>query len=462
MTAGARSEAVNYSSSVKRVTSHTGPGSEGDPRAKSLRRVVIGVGLLALSQILIFPPGSDVSPFSVYNGGAVVKSYGGATVQVWAILLLLAICGFGLARSQPSTGGSGFGWTLVAIATALVSGAVTSSDFAVFAEGTGKIILPLMIFSYLIATMREGDSRTIVRLVIAINVFTAGQSLVCKVLTGSFASNMYYVELPQEYFGYFYHPFAFAGILSACMVVVVNEFVNGRHRGLMASLAAVNLYLIAGTQVRTYILGTAAMFLIAVVGLTIGKKRPVLTLVIAGGLSLAALVVGQGLVANSRVTTDVSSGRLDRWVTDVHYVWSTASPVDLIIGAGPGRISDVNQQLFGIHINSLNAAVDSFVDFGVLGLLTMLISWYLLVRAQYLANRSPLVLSAAALLVISAAVTNPLEFPAVGVTMVLAIVAVSSSAGSMAPARGGKRSASHAIGGSTAHSTIPGRSGLDG
>lgn len=392
----------------------------------SLRPVIFGIFLLAVSPILIFPPGTDVSPYAAYYGALTPITYGGVTVQVWSILALLTVCGFGLLRVGFRSGSPGVAWTIAAAASAIVGGALTTSDFALLAEGIGKLLLPLLIFSFATAIKRSGDHRKFATLALLINIFTLGQAFVCKFATGRFAANTYYIELPEEYFGYFYHPFAFVGVVSACTIVVVNEFVQGRRRPAMALLLVLNFAFIYQTQVRTYILAVAVALLVAFIGTTFGRRSPLATIVVAFLLSLLALLLGRNLVAGSRVTSDASSGRLDRWTADIESVWGNAPIHQLILGGGPSSIFELNQQLFGVYINSLNAAIDIFVDYGLLGLLTALTAWALLIRDQYRSTQNPLMLSAAVLLLISATVTSPLEFPVVGVVLVVAMLALDS------------------------------------
>lgn len=391
----------------------------------SLRPLIAGVCLLVVSQVLIFPPGSDVSPYAAATGNQTLPiTYGGSTIQVWAILLLLAICGVNIARAGRALSSRGFGWAMTATAVIVATGLLTSDELTDVAEGVGKLVLPLLIFIHVSHSMASGRQRDLSRLIVVINVFTIGQAGLCKVLTGSFSSNTYYLELSQEYFGYFYHPFAFSGILGACTIVALNEYSRGRHRAWMALLIAANLVFIAQTQVRTYILALAFALLVAAIGLTIGRRHPIGTMISAGAFTAVALVLGRSYLANERVTPDLSSGRLGRWEADIDYVLHYGSPKDALFGGGPGTIFDINESLFGVHINSLNAAVDIFVDFGIVGLFFVTAAWITLLRGHYGHTANPLVLSIVSLLFVSSMVTNPFEFPAVGAVLAVAIWAL--------------------------------------
>jgi hypothetical protein len=410
-----------------RVASGRGEKGRLDSAAldTSFRPVITSVCLLVVSQVLIFPPGSDVSPYA-YSllGVQTPNTYGGATAQVWSILILIAVCGIGLVRSKSRGVTPGFRWTIVAIIVVAAGATLSGATFSSLAEGIGKLILPLLLFSHLTTIMKAGSHRTLTTLVLAVNVFTIGQSILCKVLTGSFGANTYYLELSEEYFGYFYHPFAFAGIISACSIIVVNELLKRRRPCVMLFLLAVNCFFIYQTQVRTYILAIAVASLVAVVVTTVGRRNPVATSIASALMSLVALVVASRFVEGARVTTDTSSGRLDRWAADVQYFWNTASPADLLVGGGPERIFEVNRALFGVYINSLNAGIDTFVNFGILGLIVVTVAWILLIRDQYRETHNPVILSAVALLLISSVVTSPLEFPAVGSILVIVILAL--------------------------------------
>ena len=420
--------------------------------------VVAAIVLLIASQVLIFSPGTDVSPYAFNTNTPLPRTYGGATVQVWAILLLLAVCGVRFVLASPLTASAAYRWTVAAVVTVSASGAVTSDSFPVFVEGVGKLALPLLLFLYFTSIAGPGIDRTLTKLIIVVNLFTVGQAVLARALTGQFSANRYYLELPQEYFGYFYHPFAFAGILGACSIVLINEIRQRRHRYLMTVLITTNVFFIFQSQVRTYILATAVAFIISLIGLTVGRRSARATFLIASVLSLVGVSIGSGLVAGSRNTLDASSGRLDRWALDVEYTWDTASVGQLLFGGGPGFISEVNSRLFGVQINSLNALVDVFVDFGLIGLILVVAAWATLLREHYSRARNPLVLAVVTLLGISALVTSPIEFPAVVVIMVVAAWAISRPPAAEDLSDPGEpvRSHAHVTGGSGRYRPRPG------
>jgi len=434
--------------------------TEGQPASGRWARfsVVAATVLLIVSQVLIFSPGTDVSPYAFTTNPPLPRTYGGATVQVWAILLLLALCGARFVFSSPRSASSAYGWTVAAVVTVSAAGAVTSDNFPVFAEGVGKLVLPLLLFLCFTSLAGPGIDRTLTKLVIVVNLFTVGQAVLARALTGQFAANRYYIELPQEYFGYFYHPFAFAGILGACSIVLINEIRQRRHRFLMTLLVTTNVFFIFQSQVRTYILATAISFIISLIGLTVGRRSAKATFLIAGVLSLVALSIGSGLVAGSRNTSDASSGRLDRWALDVSYTWDTASVGQLLFGGGPGYISEINSRLFGVQINSLNALIDVFVDFGLIGLMLVVAAWATLLREHYLRAGNPLVLAVVTLLSVSALVTSPIEFPAVAVMLVVAAWAISRPPAAEDLSRPDEpvRSHAHVAGGSGHYRPQPG------
>lgn len=349
--------------------------------------------------------------------------YAGNTVQVWALVAVMAVCVSTIVRLLPQGLRSGEGVALGGLLVCTVSGALGGASVAGLAEGVGKIALPLLLVLYF---SRLQCSKFLVRFALAANVFTLGQAALAWILTGSFSANRYYLDLPEEYFGYFYHPFAFSGLLSVFSLVVVHEIRMRRRRGLMTTLLLVNLGFIAATQVRTYALAVGIALLVAGVGFTIGKRRPMFTIVVAIALSVSAVLGVGSSLSGSRTTVDTSSGRLDRWLVDLKYVWDTASPGNLLFGGGPGRIGEVNEVLFGVNINSLNAFIDLFVDFGLLGMLSILSAWILILVSRYRESRDTLVLCVITMLALTAAVTSPLEFPAVSAMLALGLYAVDS------------------------------------
>lgn len=403
--------------------------SPASPRSigQSPRAMLAALGLLVVSQVLIFAPGTDVSPYGQTVNPSPPLLILGNTVQVWALVAVMALSLSTLVRFGSQGLRSGQGLALGGLLVCAVSGVLVGASVAELADGVGKVALPLMLALYLSRIGLAG--RPLVQFVLVANIFTLGQALFARVLTGSFAANRYYLDLPQEYFGYFYHPFAFSGILSVCSLVVASEIRTRQRRWPLALMLLANFAFISATQVRTYVLAVGIALLVAAVGFTIGKRRPIFSLVVAFGLSTIAVLGASGYLSGTRTTTDTSSGRLDRWIVDLTYVWDSASTAQLMFGGGPGRIDEVNEALFGVRINSLNAFIDLFVDFGLIGMSMIISAWILILVSHYRFTRDALVLSLITMFGISAAVTSPLEFPGVSALMVIALFALRPSLG---------------------------------
>lgn len=378
------------------------------------------VALLFFSQVVLFPSGTDVSPYAATMGGAVPRTIAGATLQVWAlagVFVVVSLGGMHAIVGSPNPFG-----IVVALFYILGRALLAPSPMAESLESAGKLLLPVLIFFYLIDSDHSGAfNKSIESFLLLAQIFLLGQIVLAKVITGSFGPNRYYYELHQEYFGYFYHPFALAGTLGLLALFASSQILMGRRVVLYALLTASSSLVILLLQVRTYIYATVVglVVLVAVDGF---RRRRFGALGFAlPGMAFVVTRVLLDYAGSGRVTGDYSSGRVERWIADVGAVTGSGSPILLILGGGPQRVYSLNYELFGIRINSLNLAVDLFVDFGLLGVISYLYIWYVVfVKAMRSVGRTR-TLSVGAFLIVASMLTSPLEFPAVGVTAAIVL-----------------------------------------
>lgn len=393
----------------------------GKPRqaARLAGAFLVAVIALQLSQVFLFPPGSDLSPWASVTHGLNPNTIADVTPQTWALGLLAVVCGIGaLRRTNRLIAGAIVIW--IALAGLGLIALFTSDSASTYIDGVGKIVLPILVYLYL--APRVSDLRDLTApLILAINLFTVGQSVLSKLVTGSFGANNYYYELAEEYFGFYHHPFAFSGVLGVCSIVALFQISNGRAVLLNSALLAANLVLLYQTQVRTYIVAVGVALTVAVLMILVRNGKT--TWLVAGSPFVVLLLVWltQQGVANDRVTADASSGRIDRWVSNLQVAWSDPSPLRVIFGGGPQRIFEINEELIGTHINSLNVFIDTFVSFGVLGLILFVLAWWLLIRDAMRHGDPALVLCLAAFMLIAASLSNAFEFPFVAITFVIAL-----------------------------------------
>lgn len=379
------------------------------------------IGFLQLSQILQFPPGTDVSPFTIQTVGLWPNTFAGLTIITWAFIILAVVSLPGaISRTHAATEGALAIWFALAI-LGLVSMVMTSSA-SNLVDGVGALAIPVVAYMFLSARVCDSGSNVGTTIVLWVNVFTLAQIVIAYILTGSFGPNRYYRELEQEFFGLFYHPFAFSGILGICSIVAFRQIVRRNSMALNGLLLAFNVTLIVLSNVRTYVLATGIGLALLFTILTIRRRQFVLASVVA--LFPAALLLYAGwdsIFGGERVTGGFDSGRIARWHLDLQAVWEEAGSIQLFMGGGPQYIFDLNESLFGSRINSLNLLIDLLVDFGIIGTISYLFIWALIIRDSAKLGDPLLVWPLAAFAVVASMISNIIAFPAVAVLLAVAL-----------------------------------------
>ena len=392
----------------------------------------VAVGLFAVqaSQLVLFAPGTDVSPWAWAQGMLQPFTIAGITVQTWALgaLALIIVTGISLAFAAGRTPGSASltmmaGSTAVLLAYTLALGSLTANAFF---DAFGKLLLPIILFFYLVMHEDERTKTCALVLVMASNIFTIGQVFLCAVVTGSFSAHRYYIQLPAEFFGFYYHPFAFSGVLMVCAIVALRNIGAGWHRRLNVGLFAVDLAFIGLAQVRTFELALA-LGLLVVIWMSLRRAghggAGILFTVVAVGV--ACVYLSDSITAGARLADDVTSGRLERWRADLQSFYGSASLGDLLFGRGPLGITDLNVRLFNLPINSLNVFVDNLVNIGVLGSLAYVVTWIAVLGSRARKSELPYLIGLTAAMLMAAVVTNVFEFPVVTTIFVISLFSVS-------------------------------------
>ncbi len=398
--------------------------TQSRPRDRVSRAFLLTFVALVGSQVLLYPPGTDVSPWAYTVLGTRPTVFLGQTVQTWALVALGLVCIVGLVRraERPLPG-----FSAVLMCGALLSlGTLLRSDSISLAlEGLAKLLLPPIVFMYLSPRVRPFPRDSVYSLVLVVNLFVVAQSLLSFVLTGSFAANTYYHELRHEYFGYFHHPFAFAGALGVCSLVVLARILQPRPNVLLLVLLGVNLWLILATQVRTFIVAVLVAVAFALVYWALHRKRSAALVFVIGIMAIGA-ISGVNLPRTDRVTSDLSSGRLERWTVAVDYVLGSDSWLSLLFGGGPETIQRVNQEHFGVYINSLNIAIDVLVDSGLVGIVLFSTVWVIIGRHAFGVGNKGLVLSLCVFMTLASVLSNAYYFPFVATLFAIALAALRS------------------------------------
>lgn len=389
--------------------------------------LLVLVGALAISGVFVYPPGSDVSAYA-FSQSAVAAPIVvfGQTALAWCSLCLLVVAGcVGLLRQRRLP--RSLWWALALAVTYLVARSVLSlTAGGGEMDATARLALPLLLFAALFASA----GRTTVafeRFLVLVNVGLVGQVLLCRLATGTFGANRYYIELTEEFFGYYYHPFAFSGALAVLSVYATSKALARERRGLWLTLLVCNFYLIWNTQVRTFLVAATLGMVTLAIQHAFAKGKP---LVLAGLVSAAMMLLvvwTPDLISRDRSVSDVSSGRLARWAGDLGGFADRGSDLEVLFGMGPGSIYELNARLFGVRINSLNLAVDTLIDFGVVGVLIMAVCWSLVLSSAKASAPVGMVGALTVFFVTTAMLTSMIDFPLVAS---LFVVVACSRAGS--------------------------------
>lgn len=380
--------------------------------------LLVLVAALATSGMFVYPPGSDVSAYAFSQSAiaAPIRVFG-QTALAWCslLLLILAAC-VGLARHHrlPRALWMSLVAAVIYLATrSLLALAAGTADLDLAA----RLTLPLLLFAAL--SCSEFRPVTYERFFVLVNIGLLGQAFLCKLVTGEFGVNKYYIELPEEYFGYYYSPFAFSGALAVLSVYAMSKVLAGRSRAFWLALLACNLFFIWNAQVRTFLVAAALAMVVLMVRHSFVRARPaILAVLIFGGVVLLSFWTPD-MLSRGRLVSDVSSGRLERWTSDIGGLFDKGSDLDIIFGMGPGSIYELNADLFGVRINSLNLAVDALVDFGVLGLVLLAVAWANTLKFARVSSGIGMATALTAFFVTSSMLTSMIDFPVVAALFVV-------------------------------------------
>ena len=408
------------------------------------RAYTVAFVMFLFSQVLQFSPGVDVSPWAFAHIGVRPNSFLGLSIQTWAGAFLGVVCLTG-SLNKRATFLLAHKFVLGSLGVVIISSLVMTGSIQPVIDNLGQVVIPVLSYIYL-SSLNQLERRDYTsNLMMLACLFTVLQVLVSKLYFGAYAAHNYYYELEEEYFGFFHHPFAFVGVLGICAIVLLFVIVERKFRFSYIILFVVCNCLIVLTQVRTYLVAV-------VVGLVVGcclillSRRKLVILFVAFPLMLAiVLYLGRDIVgafASDRANTDLSSGRLERWATDLSTFLDQASVPELFFGGGADRVHSINEQLVGVRISSLNFFVDTFINYGLIGLILLLSTLIIVLLDAARRGNKGLVMSLAVFLLVAAFITSPFEFPIVGVTLSIAMCSLPNYGGDLDHACFGTSSAS--------------------
>ena len=341
---------------------------------------------LFIVQLFMYPPGMDVSPYAYAVGELHSIKFIGLTLSAMMSITIIVFVFFCLVYKRKLKKAS---LLLSGVAIPCLLSLIIKPDFLASADSIMKLVAPFIITIFFYEFKDEISIRKIKKLIFIVNVFLLGQVILCKIFTGHFAAHIYYHELAEEYFGYYNHPHPFTCILAILCIYNVYNLIKKDHISLNIILLLLNIVFMYLSQVRTYIL--ALVIALGFMGFLYLYKnmkhiRKLLYLFILVVPFIMLLLFSS--LGSARVTGDISSGRIERWTSDIQYALDNYSVIELLFGRGIDSVHLINSQIFDVSINSLNLIVDFFIDFGLIGLVFFLCLLYMMFKIWYTKRNS--------------------------------------------------------------------------
>lgn len=339
---------------------------------------------LSLAQLFMYEPGADVSPYmfsigelsSINIGGLTLASITSIAID-WFVVCYILIQRRKIEKSNVMM----FFLVLIPNVIALLKNFSFGSELADFI----KILSPFIIYIYIGKVLKAYNVKWFSKLLTSINLMLICQVFICKIVYGSFSAHNYYYEIAEETFGFYNHPHAFTGVLAFFVLWNVYKINKKENVKLNILLAIISVLFMWFSGVRTYILALAAG--LAFIGwkaissseMKYIKKYVYLALVLI-------IVFGPFIISSFGATRDnsnLSSDRLMRWTYDLSYMFNSSLST-ILAGGGMRYIEKISSTFVGWEINSLNLFIDNFANYGLIGVVLISTSYYLLFKKSFI------------------------------------------------------------------------------
>ena len=379
---------------------------------------------LYLSQLFMYYPGADVSPYAYVHTMLNQIKFAGMTLSAIfsiVIILFIVIVIFIIhrLRSRDTL------YMMTFIIVPCLIGMAISGDIGSELDSLMKLLTPFLVCLFLVSCDSQLLYQRVTKLIYAVNSMLIVQVIVCKIFYGQFAAYNYYYEMAEEYFGYYNHPHSFTGLLAVLSIYNVYAINKKEHRAFNAALLVINVLLMWVSGVRTYVVALlVGLVVIGLYSLRSSNMRYLRKYVYAG--IFVAAIIGQRIYSSfgaQRVTADSSSGRLLRWAMDLSYYRNSFSPFEWILGRGTDAVNDINQSLFGVSINSLNMLIDLLLNYGVVGLILIVTAYILLFKHMYSQNEAGFFWGTIAFFVATSMINSIISYVTI-MTMIMLILYV--------------------------------------
>lgn len=341
--------------------------------------------LLYFAQLFIVAQGTDVSPYAYkYNLLHIIK-FNGLTLSAWVCILAFIYCitmilfnkKIVLKKNQYT----------IAVLTIMFSISALIVSLTNLLEGMDnivKLVLPFIVYIFLTVNCKNVSLKSFNNFLVYVNLFLLGQVLACKVLTGRWGVNNYYYEIENEIFGYYNSPHPFSAALGILCIWCIYCIQQRHNNTFYKILFVLNYCLIFLSGVRSYLL-SITISVIYIIIKSVGNKIHISKIIINVlfvllGIAIIYILLFGDVVSARQLGGDISSGRIYRWVQDLHYYSKEIDLFHKIVGSGTNTIHSINAKLIGTNINSLNAAIDILIDNGIIGLALIGCTYWLIFK----------------------------------------------------------------------------------
>jgi len=344
--------------------------------------------MLFIAQLFIIVPGSDISSAS-YGNFNTYKIAGFSTSTLMCMLIIF-YCIFNTFIRNRFELKEKHLLLIIIIVLFDILGILTGNELDMQIEMCTKINMPFVVYFYLEYSYPKDKIQKLSQPILISNLILLIQVPLCKLLTGKFAASTFYAYImKEEYYGYYSSPHAFAailGVFSLWNLKCINENIH-KYVNVLCLLA--NLLLIFLSGVRTYALAVIiTIIFIFITSFGTNKLKRIKRLAV---LSIVLFVIFSKTIfqyiLTSRFnaaynTVEVTSGRGSRWTIDLDYFMNQTSILKVVLGNGFQSIYTINSNLIGLNINSLNAIIDTLVDNGIMGLIMIVIIYYIMLKKE--------------------------------------------------------------------------------
>lgn len=383
------------------------------------------LGML-VSQMIMYKPGSIVSPYAYSRGLLRQIEFAGQTLSSWSSMFLFLYCIYFLCVRGFAKMSKNDVIILVILIFFVLLGFISCDNISIsIAQGT-KVILPFAVFFVIKGEYMHWDKNVLKKFLSITNYVLLLQVVVCKLLIGKFSASQYYMEYREEYFGFYNHPHNFTGLLGILSIWNIYRIYRKEkaYSSFIMLICNIGLMYISGSRsyVVTLIISITFLCFFSFFYEDLKEIRKLSTLYFSVVILFGGVLISK--LGENRVVRDISSGRIERWIVDLIYYRDSMSFVEKIFGGGFDYIYILNLKKFGVYINSLNIIIDYLINNGILGLL-FIMGAYIYIFLFFIKSGHKFFSCTVSLFLLSSSmITNMVLYPVIMVYCVLVLFAI--------------------------------------